>query len=291
MPVQNGSKRKHASTTQAEGQKGGNGLLQELKGAPLSVLLALEIYGAQGRTELMDRTGWGRNAVSEALVLLEKVGLVRRLHYRCWELLMDRDLSATLTGELAERPSGNLSATESPNGNRSAERPAGNLSGAESPPRNLSTESPKGNPSGAESPSGNLSESESPSHNLSAPHDHGGVIDTNDLTKHNKHHPSKTATKALAQTLSALDPPFDDAEHWLQEVSPQLVEGWLDYLEDLDRESRQRIRNEAAFLRWKVESEQEPPPPDKQREPCEACGKAIRDGEGRCLVCLGVVVV
>lgn len=289
MPAQNGSQVNESTTAQEDG--GQRALLRELKGAPLSVMLALEIHGAQGRSELMERTGWGRNAVSDALVLLEELRLVTRLHYRCWELRAEQDLVSTLESEITERPSNNPSGAESPADNLSAESPADNLSGSESPSGDLSAESPSGNLSASESSSGNLSRAESPSHNLSAPHDHDGVIDTKEPCNQNKHHPSKTTRTKLARALKALDPPFENARLWLQEASPRLVQGWLDYLQNLDRESRRRIRNEAAFLRWKVESEEQPPPAPKQRAPCKRCNKAIRDAEGRCLVCLGLVAV
>ncbi len=97
--------------------------------------------------------------------------------------------------------------------------------------------------------------------------------------------------KKLTRALKGLDPPFENARRWLQEASPRMVQGWLDYLQNLDRESRRRIRNEAAFLRWKVESEAEPPPAPKERAPCQRCNKTIHDAEGRCLVCLGLVAV
>ncbi len=60
--------------------------LVQLKGAALSVFLALEHYGAQNCRALVEATGWWRGSVAEALEQLEALGLAQRLNYRAWAL-------------------------------------------------------------------------------------------------------------------------------------------------------------------------------------------------------------
>lgn len=116
-----------------------------------------------------------------------------------------------------------------------------------------------------------------------------------DHLDHHEQHPSHqdTESASLLPELQRLDPPFDNAEAWLRRVPLQLVEAWLDHLQDMGRERRRPIRNEAAFLRAKVESGRWPPMNrrDRRRRPCPDCGKAIRDAQGKCLVCAGIVMV
>lgn len=64
------------------------GILRTLKGAPLSVMLALWLYGPAGRDELVVSTGYSINAVSQALTLLEEhLRYIERAHYRQWRLV------------------------------------------------------------------------------------------------------------------------------------------------------------------------------------------------------------
>lgn len=60
--------------------------LRVLKGAPLSVLLALWVHGAMGRSEISRKTGWKGDTVKDALVFLEGLDLVVRPHYRKWSV-------------------------------------------------------------------------------------------------------------------------------------------------------------------------------------------------------------
>lgn len=63
------------------------GIIRTLKGAPLSVMMALWLYGPAGRNELVISTGWGINAVSQALTLLEgHMHCIERANYRQWRL-------------------------------------------------------------------------------------------------------------------------------------------------------------------------------------------------------------
>ena len=59
-------------------------VLPELKGAPLSVLLALWQKGPSGRKGLIQRTGWKKDAVSAALKRLVRLKLVVRHNHRQW---------------------------------------------------------------------------------------------------------------------------------------------------------------------------------------------------------------
>lgn len=97
----------------------------------------------------------------------------------------------------------------------------------------------------------------------------------------------------VLQGLAQLRPPFDQAEDWLHDTSVELVGAWLDYLQDMTPQRRRLIRNEAAFLRFKVESGRRPPArhADPRRTPCPTCGRTMRDAQGQCLVCAGIVMV
>ena len=60
--------------------------LRVLKGAPLSVLLALWVHGAMSRKELVRKTGWQKDTVDNALDFLSDLKLIERPHYRKWAL-------------------------------------------------------------------------------------------------------------------------------------------------------------------------------------------------------------
>lgn len=59
-------------------------ILRALRGAPLSVLIALALHGPAGRDELSQITGYSANAVSSALSALEAMAAITRQHYRTW---------------------------------------------------------------------------------------------------------------------------------------------------------------------------------------------------------------
>lgn len=63
-----------------------NNFLRLLKGAPLSILMALWVFGPQTRRQLTICTGWGRDVVGDALLLLESEQLIYRPHYRQWAI-------------------------------------------------------------------------------------------------------------------------------------------------------------------------------------------------------------
>lgn len=293
MPVENGSQASDFSNSRSGNLVLGEGLLRSLKGAPLSVLIALAAYGKQSRVELVERTGWGYSTVQHALAKLEVMRVVTRSGYRCWSFARQERLGAAMEMLFAaEVVSDNISHTEVVSGNTSEasseKRPDVEVISTNTWPVDKTGELV------TESTSVVDKSSEVVSDNTSVPpYDHDGVIINNNRGKDLKHHPitSTKEVKALAQALKTLNPPFEHAETWLQKVSPRLVAGWLDHLQNLDHASRAQIRNEAAFLRWKVQAEQEPPPRPLHRLPCEWCGKTIRDANGRCLVCLGIVIV
>ncbi len=263
---------KHSNTfkTQSDSDVGEGDLLRRLKGAPLSVLVALGMHGAQGRGELAKHTGWSRDAVMGALTQLVEIGLVQRLHYRCWMLHPDVHLPGFLgpAGEAKRRPD-----------RLSDERRRNHLS-VEGRPDHLSA---------AEIRPGSLSATESRKNGVSEPlHDHD---DVQDVHNHVSHEP-ETDIKQIMDGLSALEPPFENAGRWLGQVSPGLVGAWLAHLNEMDRESRAHIRNEAAFVRSKVTRGEQPPAPlSSRRPPCASCGRDFFDRNGGCLVCAGVVRV
>lgn len=309
----------------------GAGLLRRLKGAPLSVLMALALYGEQGRPGLVRRTGWSRSAVSNALNELVDMGLVQRIHFRGWALR--EELGAALLAPFWGHPR----RVEGTPGSPSAVEPAFNGSGPEGLPgsplayeglhhnlwdherladgfwaerlsENLSrTQGFAGNPSAREQP-GRVHAERLP-HDLSAPErfpgtrsaphdhddDHHGIIINNDHHDHHDRHARKMDAEEarVLQGLAQLQPPFDQAEDWLHDTSVELVGAWLDYLQEMTPKRRRLIRNEAAFLRFKVESGRYPPARhvDPRRAPCPTCGRTLKDPQGRCLVCAGVVMV
>jgi len=62
-------------------------LLRSLKGAPLSVLIAIRLFpGPASLLQLAAATGYERTAVTQAVTGLELMGLVERAHYRGWQL-------------------------------------------------------------------------------------------------------------------------------------------------------------------------------------------------------------
>ena len=61
-------------------------LLRSLKGAPLSVLVALFAFGPASRAEMIVNTGWKKGAVDDGLRLLEGLGLVVRPSFKKWAL-------------------------------------------------------------------------------------------------------------------------------------------------------------------------------------------------------------
>jgi len=92
-----------------------NTFLRALKGAPLSVLLALWVHGSLGRRALCIKTGYQRDTVGDALLLLEDLGLVVRPSYRKW----------ALASGFFQLPLPNLELPESGDGERRKNRPSG----------------------------------------------------------------------------------------------------------------------------------------------------------------------
>lgn len=60
--------------------------LRALRGAPLSILLALALDGPAGRADLVAATGYSTGAVAAGLAALETCGAVIRLHHRAWRI-------------------------------------------------------------------------------------------------------------------------------------------------------------------------------------------------------------
>ena len=61
-------------------------MLRVLKGAPLSMLISLFIFGESDQRDLVVSTGYGRETVANALLVLESYELVERPHYRKWQI-------------------------------------------------------------------------------------------------------------------------------------------------------------------------------------------------------------
>jgi hypothetical protein len=107
-------------------------------------MMALVLFGPAGRKELMVTTGWKKEAVSDALGVLEYYDLVFRLNYRKWSLTD----GWTQLG-LFESPGNSLSgscpqvvdnAFESPENSLSdAERPGNSPSALDSSSRSITT--------------------------------------------------------------------------------------------------------------------------------------------------------
>lgn len=90
------------------------GLLRALKGPALSVVMALFLFGAAGRRDLVVRTGWNKDAVGDALLVLENMGIVARVNYRRWALLngFPFELSTGFEQADCEKPSVRRSESE-----------------------------------------------------------------------------------------------------------------------------------------------------------------------------------
>ncbi len=328
---------------QAELQATDPNLLARLRGAPLSVLLALA-SGPKSREQLVQLTGWSQNSVSGALELLHGLGLAVRPHYRCWALAPGVDIFARLDAApappcdhgtphehdapAAEAPPVVLPPERSPADSSSAEQSANDRSPGQSV-RDVSTAERSANDRSPEqstpdvsasepstsdrsahqqsatdlSPersSAHFSASEQSTSDRSAHHGVHGVHDVDDDPhKHHKdeyhhqhqhqHHEGEAQISRLARELLALDPPFSNPESWLRHVSLPLVQGWLDYLDSLDRDGRRAIRSQSGFLRAKVSAGAPPPRASGGRRPCPQCGHPYFDADRRCLVCAGVI--
>ncbi len=96
-------------------------LLRALKGAPLSVLIAIRLFpGPANLLQLSAATGYERTAIAQAVNSLELMGFVERAHYRGWRLSgLAQQLPLWTPSEIGEgddapriasRPAGLLSA-------------------------------------------------------------------------------------------------------------------------------------------------------------------------------------
>ena len=98
--------------------------------------------------------------------------------------------------------------------------------------------------------------------------------------------------------MALLREPFVGRERWLKRAPLSLVAAWLDYLDALPRTQRQRIHNEAAFLRAKVDAGERPPQRRRRagagqaggRRRCPECSYSHFVG-GECGVCAGIIKV
>lgn len=160
-----------------------DGWVRTLKGAPLSVLHALWLYGPSGRDDLVVATGYSINAVSQALAFLEHhLGYIERHHYRQWRLSPNTWQLPLPSLALPEGSSGDLSAESASTAvvdNLVDNRTAPVVPSAERSPRDLSTgtpphcQSPSPNP--VEGSFGDLSEAERSPGDLSAFSALGGI--------------------------------------------------------------------------------------------------------------------
>ncbi len=155
--------------------------LRVLKGSPLSVLMALWIYGAMDRKQIMVKTGWKKAAVDDALAFLEDLELIERPHYRQWSLASGFYQLPLPFSEI-ESPKNGLSVLVSANPESPKNGTSADSEKSESPKNGTSandeiSESPKNGTSGivgnSESPKNGTSEvvelAESPKNGLSAP--------------------------------------------------------------------------------------------------------------------------
>ena len=60
--------------------------LREIKGGPVTVLLALWAYGPGNKQHVMRYSGFKKDTVTDALQYLEDLGYVERPHYRKWQV-------------------------------------------------------------------------------------------------------------------------------------------------------------------------------------------------------------
>ena len=106
------------------------------------------------------------------------------------------------------------------------------------------------------------------------------------------------AINNIIEQMAILREPFVGQERWLARAPLSLVEAWLNYLDALPAAQRRQIRNEAAFLRAKVEAGERPPKRKRRaatekesgRRTCADCGYSHFVG-GPGGVCAGIIKV
>lgn len=296
--------------------------LPALKGAPLSVLIALWRYGPQDRKALAEGTGWSTDAVGEALHLLVERGLATRRHYRCWEVAQGLDVVQALgepdggarREEPVERSSGRVGVHEK--GRRGHEKGRTRSSAASAGTRTGNQGGDAGHETELSTPSvDSESRFQPPSpaaerrrhptsrwerrlRRPSAAESRSQVFSdagkAHDVVVGVDYHDQREdhGRNNIIQQLHALHPPFHGAAAWLETVPLERVAGWLAYLRAMDGAAREGIRNEAAFVRKQVTAGRRPPPlPERQKPHCPICGRAHFNERGECLVCSGHVRV
>jgi hypothetical protein len=242
-----------------------DGVLRELKGPALAVLVAVGRSGRATHAQLSAATGWGRNTTYEALRRLFGAGWLAADGRGCWLL--------TAAGE--EVWDGLWG------GGRGAAR-AARANGREEAPGDGTKRVPgNGTKRRKRVPGSGTAKETVPGNGTGRDHD-----DHDDVDDHQK------ADNNIIQRLEALRPRFGRAREWLPKQRREVVVAWLDYLERAPPERMASYGNPTGLLRSCVESDSWPPPlpgERKKRRACVKCGHSVWDADGSCLVCAGVV--
>ena len=240
--------------------------LRALRGAPLSIVMALVIAGPEERlliNELAAHTGYHREAISAGLQALKSLGAVRNHgHYQGWSLNADwRQFVINLTA--CVQPVDNL--VDNSNGYHKTlpEKPSMSEKPAISSAGRL-TEKPTLTEKPAvfgQNTAGNT-DIDGKTGSVWGDHDHVDHVVVDDLDTNNNNNIARASLsqrQGLAERLAELRPPFDNADAFITEQPATLISAWLDYVDALSPADRRKLINESAFLRRRVQQRRTPP--------------------------------
>jgi len=258
--------------------------LPSLKGAPLSILLALMIAQKPLLShELQVFTGYSHDSVGRGLQRLATLGVVMDVgRRRGWMLTGDlRQLPLPLQfivgGQAVDNSVDNSLSVDNSANLRSKKPISNGLTAGEG--ENLRSKKPISNGENDDL------RSKKPISNGDHDHDHDDIDHDHVRDVIHKHDHN---VDALVDKLQALIPPFDHARQWLlrSDVSLRRVVLWLGYWYALDADKRRKIKNPAAFIRAKVMKGLDPPKRGVKPK-CTECGKSdyLDRQTGKCLLC------
>lgn len=281
-----------------------DGVLRELKGPALAVLVAVGRSGGATHAQVSAATGWGRNTTYEALRRLVEAGWLAADGRGCWLLTgAGEEVWDGLWG-------GGRGAARAARANGREEAPGDGTEGEAAVPESgtvihsLGTGVPEGGTvvhrqgkrvpgNGTKRVPGNgTKRRKRVPGSGTAPVVVPGNGTGRDHDDHDDVDDQQTADSNIIQRLEALRPGFGRAREWLPKQRREVVVAWLDYLERAPPERMASYGNPTGLLRSCVESGSWPPPlpgERKKRRACVKCGHSVWDADGSCLVCAGVV--
>jgi hypothetical protein len=284
-----------------------NGVLRELKGPALAVLVAVGRSGGATHAQVSAATGWGRNTTYEALRRLVEAGWLAADGRGCWLLTAaGEEMWDGLWG-------GGRGAAREARANGREEAPGNGTEGETAVPESGTVihSLGKGVPEGGtvihrqgkkvpgngtkRVPGNGTKRRKRVPGSGTAPvvvpgngtgRDHDDHDDHDDVDDH------QSAINNIIQRLEALDDPFDRAAEWAPQQDQRLLARWVEFLEQAPEAWHNRFTSSTAFMRSRVKAGLPPPPLErkrKKRRACVKCGHSLWDADGSCLVCAGVV--